>query len=202
MSTPPRVTCRAKCARWLYTSLVCSLILQFLLPPQVSLAAPIAAKAAPMVAQTDPAPNLAPFAPSTNSAAVPPSPGDNVLQTITPTLPVYLNITLDRAVMTVDETAVVTVSLYSTAALTKKQLKLVLDVPNALITTTGGKGKLRWDVPDLSAGQIFQQQITVRVDKAKKALKQGVVRFTATSNAVGHKALMTENSWGLSRPPA
>ena len=112
-------------------------------------------------------------------------------------LPAYLTFHQDRALLKVGETATFTLSVTGDGVFNNKGLQLLLDLPNGLTTTSGTKGKLRWDVPALTPGTVFAQSIQVIIDKPKQALKQGVLTMRATLSAPSYDDLAVTQWLGV-----
>ncbi|MFN8495887.1 MAG: hypothetical protein U0350_50315 [Caldilineaceae bacterium] len=113
------------------------------------------------------------------------------------TLPAHLKLDLDHTILKADESATLTLIVFSDGALNDKGLQLLLDLPNDLVTTSGAKGKLRWDVPALALGEAFRQVVQITIDKPKQALKQGVLTLQATLSAPSADTLSTTRLLGV-----
>ncbi|MCE7988988.1 MAG: hypothetical protein DYG89_48150 [Caldilinea sp. CFX5] len=51
------------------------------------------------------------------------------------------------------------------------------------------KNKLRWNLPMMSAGDIFQRNVQLQIAKLNQALKRGVGALTATVDAPGYSRM-------------
>jgi len=146
---------------------------------------------------TEPASTTQPTVPTDLLAAEPAAGAADVATPRLEALDVYLTLTLDRALLLVGETATLTLTVVSSAVQEEKDLQLRLDLPKGIATTAGAKGKLRWAIPTLAAGQVFQQQVQVIVDKPKQALRQAVLTFVMQVDAPKREPQMVTQLLGI-----
>ncbi|MCL4864218.1 MAG: hypothetical protein KJZ93_32725, partial [Caldilineaceae bacterium] len=124
---------------------------------------------------------------------------------ITPTLPLYLDLRIDRFVMAPDETALLTMTLYSQVESDVAGLALALELPAGLVTAGGDRGELRWPLPPLAPGPedspSWQQTLVLHADLAAIGAEEAVMTLAATLAAPGYEPVAATTLFGVA-PPA
>jgi RHS repeat-associated protein len=124
---------------------------------------------------------------------------------ITPTLPLYLDLRVDRFVMAPGETALLTVMVYSQVESDVPGLTLALELPAGLATAGGESGELRWPLLSLAPGPentpSWQQTLILQADLADVGVEQAALTLVATLTAPGYETVAATTLLGVA-PPA
>jgi hypothetical protein len=116
---------------------------------------------------------------------------------LTPTLPVYLDLQVDRWVMAPGETNTLTLTVYSHAETQTEAMTLGLALPAGLQTAAGQSGQVAWQTPPLPNGERFSQVVSLAVDEAVLLGESAALRILASVSAPGFESLTSDALVGV-----
>lgn len=200
---PPQNARRSVFARLLRVLFVFILTVSNLVIPPASVAQ--AAPMASLPAQAD-APSEMPAPENTT-----PAPGrDEALVAPPPQTPAFVQLALERLVLTVgeavsetdeaplSESALVTVTAVR-AVEPAQPFTLTVSLAEGLRTVEGERGVLRWPLPPERAGETLVWQIGVQVDENAAIEQMAVLALEASVQAAGHSAVVSRATLGVRR---
>ena len=109
---------------------------------------------------------------------------------ITPTLPYYLDLRLDRFVIAPDETALLTVTVYGLPSSELVGPLFMLQLPHGLVTATGEQGEVRRLLPPVAPdapAEPWQEILTLHADLVAAGWEQAAFTLEAMLNAPGYE---------------
>jgi RHS repeat-associated protein len=177
------------------------LVLALLIPPAVGAAPAAHAAPTPLPDSAITSPYQQPVdaaeLPGVDDSDFPPQESITPL-VITPTLPIYVELRLDRYFLLPGESAVLTLTVTTQPLFEAPAMTVQLTLPPGLITTSDGQsGTLTWTVGPLPAEQSFRQVLAVTGDGL---VERGVLALTALVSAPGYAPISTQSTLGLLPP--
>jgi YD repeat-containing protein len=180
--------------------LLFALLLQYTPPPPT----PVIAAVLPDTPHQDSPPNTEPIYGEPFADILPPvMPTDlSATPTITPSLPVEIILDLDRAVVALDETALLTITVEVAGSTPITDVTLTLTLPPGIMTTASATGIMTWTVPATSQASILTQVVALTLDQRALAESTAVVPLDVYLTAPGYATGYWTTMLGLTLLPS